>query len=510
MSERNRQRCELRSLIQVMLDGSISDADFDKLRELVNSNAELRYYYVDYMSLCAALKRYGSANKTHQPELSEPEMTDLWQQLVLMEKTARTVEIEPPPVKAAPVREPIPSRCSDRHTKTSRMLAMTAILSATAFLFMFVYLFFIPEGGPVVATVGNSYEAQWSGSGEDMKVGKKLQTGIYKLLSGFAEIDLESGTSVLIHGPAEVEFEGKNTVFLWQGSVSCKVPKEAVGFIVRTPRATVVDYGTEFGVKVGKAGQTQAHVFEGQVELRKGIDPVVFDGFLRLNKNESGVVNANDSLARQNYSDSLFVRDLDSLLSSHELMDKNLIVNGDFESGPVGEPFDNGDITNIVIEGWMDEAPATIFSYSSESQPFPQKGRDPLPPDCGDNFFVGRDDCLISQEIDLKPLTYLIDRSEITYQLSAWLGGFKDHGDSATIEVDFLDSSGKLVGSEKLEPSTPEERNNETRFINRSKVGRIPIGTRKATVTVSVVRTYGVADAYVDNIELIVREAGRQ
>ena len=39
-------------------------------------------------------------------------------------------------------------------------------------------------------------------------------------------------------------------------------------FSVRTPTAVVTDLGTEFGVEVGKDGNTNSHVFRGSVRVR--------------------------------------------------------------------------------------------------------------------------------------------------------------------------------------------------------------------------------------------------
>ena len=38
-------------------------------------------------------------------------------------------------------------------------------------------------------------------------------------------------------------------------------------FVIRTPTATVTDLGTEFGVEVSKEGDTETHVFVGEVQI---------------------------------------------------------------------------------------------------------------------------------------------------------------------------------------------------------------------------------------------------
>src|SRR6185436_1902405 len=54
---------------------------------------------------------------------------------------------------------------------------------------------------------------------------------------------------------------------LLEGTLAATVPPKAHGFAVSTPRARVVDLGTEFGVRVNVAGQTDVHVLQGEVTL---------------------------------------------------------------------------------------------------------------------------------------------------------------------------------------------------------------------------------------------------
>jgi len=52
---------------------------------------------------------------------------------------------------------------------------------------------------------------------------------------------------------------------LENGSMTANVPSQAVGFRVQTPWATVVDYGTEFGLSTGQTNGAEVHVFKGSV-----------------------------------------------------------------------------------------------------------------------------------------------------------------------------------------------------------------------------------------------------
>lgn len=94
--------------------------------------------------------------------------------------------------------------------------------------------------------------------------GDPLSAGRYDLRAGLMEVAYPSGVEVLIESPATFELRGTNTVRLSEGRLSARVPKNAVGFTVETPAASVVDLGTEFGVSAGKTG-SEVHVFKPEV-----------------------------------------------------------------------------------------------------------------------------------------------------------------------------------------------------------------------------------------------------
>ena len=103
--------------------------------------------------------------------------------------------------------------------------------------------------------------------------GDSLGAGSYELRVGLMEAAYPSGVEVLIESPATFELCGTNTVRLSEGKLSAQVPKNAVGFTVQTPAASVMDLGTEFGVSAGKTG-SEVHVFKGEVLVTTTNDPV--------------------------------------------------------------------------------------------------------------------------------------------------------------------------------------------------------------------------------------------
>jgi hypothetical protein len=72
----------------------------------------------------------------------------------------------------------------------------------------------------------------------------------------------------VIQAPAELEILGSDRAFVHGGQVVVRAEGNAKGFVLETAQATLVDLGTEFGVKVKQSGDTEVHVFEGSVSAQ--------------------------------------------------------------------------------------------------------------------------------------------------------------------------------------------------------------------------------------------------
>ncbi len=103
--------------------------------------------------------------------------------------------------------------------------------------------------------------AAWT-QGADLSEGATLS-----LQSGMAEILFLSGARVLLEGPGEFQLENDNHGRLRVGQLTAQVNREARGFVIDTPSATIVDLGTEFDVRVDEQGTTDTVVFSGEIEV---------------------------------------------------------------------------------------------------------------------------------------------------------------------------------------------------------------------------------------------------
>lgn len=103
--------------------------------------------------------------------------------------------------------------------------------------------------------------------------GTPLLPGWLKLKSGIAQIEFYQGARVVIEGPAELRLVSSGEAVCTHGKLSAHVPPQAKGFRIQTPKGTLVDLGTEFGLDVADGG-AEVHVFKGEVELHPTAAPV--------------------------------------------------------------------------------------------------------------------------------------------------------------------------------------------------------------------------------------------
>ena len=95
--------------------------------------------------------------------------------------------------------------------------------------------------------------------------GDSVGPGILEL-DGFASLEFYKGAQVTVAGPAKLELVDPQRIICHFGKIRASVPPMAKGFTVVTAESEIVDLGTEFAMEVGPTGQTEVHVFHGEVE----------------------------------------------------------------------------------------------------------------------------------------------------------------------------------------------------------------------------------------------------
>lgn len=117
-----------------------------------------------------------------------------------------------------------------------------------------------------VAYVERTEAVNWPPGQMQLSAGQGLPRGHIRIATGYLELRMESGVTLILEGPAEIELQQRNRCFLQQGRAVARVPKAARGFVLDSPRGHLVDLGTEFGVSVDRSGDMEVHVLKGLVE----------------------------------------------------------------------------------------------------------------------------------------------------------------------------------------------------------------------------------------------------
>jgi hypothetical protein len=299
----------LEELILKEMDGTTTEGERAELNRLLGSDADARAYYLEFIVLCGELLLSGQT-AVATDFLCRPqdiEKSALWRALAENERTAEAIPAE----KTKPV-FPISYRNTDfidrKPHRVSKLAFYTAVISTAALLLMIAYVITHPRTlADPVATVTGQNRAVWAESAVDISNKNRLCAhSTLNLLEGFAEITFDNQARIIVQSPSKFDIEDYNQIFLHSGKLTVRVPPTAIGFVVRTTGASIVDYGTEFGVTADSSGQTETHVFEGQVELRAGTDPVRFAEAQKLISGQGGQVDKDgkltvDSLSQRTY-----------------------------------------------------------------------------------------------------------------------------------------------------------------------------------------------------------------
>jgi hypothetical protein len=88
-----------------------------------------------------------------------------------------------------------------------------------------------------------------------------------RVTSGTLQLKFDHGTAATLKAPALLEIVSPMRGRLIRGRVTVAVAEGAQGFTIDTPRTTVVDFGTIFGVEVDDIGRTDVVVFSGIVDV---------------------------------------------------------------------------------------------------------------------------------------------------------------------------------------------------------------------------------------------------
>lgn len=223
--------------------GRFTDASLDcdgtaQLGKMLEADAELRRYFVDYCQMHAMLRSEHGLLSAWSPAFG--------QHTSLVDRVGRWMS-----------------------AYRSRVAAVAALLLvALAITFLMLDRQHRPYRGAETAVLSKAVAARFTygANGETMPpAGTQLRQGLYELVDGLAEFEYRSGAIVVARAPVTFELVDQTCVRLVDGQLSAHVPPTAKGFRIEAPGATVIDLGTDFGVQAVKDRESEVHVFKGDV-----------------------------------------------------------------------------------------------------------------------------------------------------------------------------------------------------------------------------------------------------
>lgn len=121
-------------------------------------------------------------------------------------------------------------------------------------------LFWVWQGG-----AGSCAVVEERAGEAGLEAGTRIGGERFELAEGTVKLRTRRGAELVIEAPAVFRFESPQRLRLEKGRLAAEVPPPATGFTVVTPDGEAVDLGTRFGIDVTDRGQSEIHVFEGEV-----------------------------------------------------------------------------------------------------------------------------------------------------------------------------------------------------------------------------------------------------
>jgi hypothetical protein len=268
MSETQNKYELLSHLIQGLLSGELTDVQSQRLNQMLSKDPKCLQYYIEYTTLWGLLDETNGFSDDE--DLFPGDAAAMLQALADEERTAKTITLpkkqEPPKLIRKVERKRI-------EYKINRGALLTIAVSIAAVVLIILFVRFAPPSkGIQVAVLVDTINAKWADAEDRMTKGDFINTGDKSLVlsEGYAEFLFNNQTKVTIEGPSEFQVLAEDQMRLGYGRLYAVVPRQAIGFTVKTPSAQIVDLGTEFGVETDLHRNTSLHVLRGKTVLIAG------------------------------------------------------------------------------------------------------------------------------------------------------------------------------------------------------------------------------------------------
>jgi hypothetical protein len=237
---------ELIVLCDLMLDGALSKEEAANLESMVLADPAIRELYVEYLQLNAHLIQHGAL-------LADGPM----ETLVTVSRSQVANDIDTSKLFSNSKNQ---AWWLGTHWQVASSFVLGLGVAAASWLFV--------NRSESVAVLTQVENVTWETSTLPTEPGALLSRGRFRLVEGLAKIRFQSGAEITLEGPADLELVGRKSCRLHHGALIAHVPESAKGFTVQTSSATLIDHGTDFGIRSDTTGRANVHVMKGEVELK--------------------------------------------------------------------------------------------------------------------------------------------------------------------------------------------------------------------------------------------------
>jgi ferric-dicitrate binding protein FerR (iron transport regulator) len=248
---------ELEHLLSALCDDALSDAEHRRLEQLLETDPECRRCYLEYMDVHACLFVHPQFSSLNVP-------ADTAAVLPMPGATSGTAACTPAPRRVL------------RPVLRYGIVAASAVAASILVQVLWLHPQTInhAERGKTPAEVGlagsiatliQAADCTWEGATAGPRVGCRLQPGTLQLQTGQARILFDSGTELILEGPADLRLHSSTSATLALGKALLRADETASSLELQTPSAVLIELGTEYGVSVGADGE-MLQVYEGEVQ----------------------------------------------------------------------------------------------------------------------------------------------------------------------------------------------------------------------------------------------------
>ncbi|MEM9346122.1 MAG: hypothetical protein AAGB26_05855 [Planctomycetota bacterium] len=296
---------EYEGLVERLFDDRLSEAELDRLNDVLRQSPQAREHYWHLVMLegCLADLPGWIAGQQYATQLAFSETLDAF---IEMESKAET-ELQPHPEVSGSINESEPVTWQDIRSAGQFFLkslmrqratwgvAAAAMVCVAALTYAAWF-----TGGPSqhpgpaiteqrdpataeaetpqapidpipVAIVRNRFGAVADASQQAVLMGTELTQGhrIDLPASHAMQLDYATGVSVILQGPGLYELLSPERIGMQHGRIYAFVPPKGKGFTVSTAQTDFIDHGTEFIVALNEAGYGEVAVLDGLIEAKQ-------------------------------------------------------------------------------------------------------------------------------------------------------------------------------------------------------------------------------------------------